>query len=65
MALTWQRIKPSVCCWVCKAYEHAPEWEVPDSWMPPGWRRTRRGFAGTVTICPECTKRGRPYQRHR
>ena len=22
--------------------------------LPAGWRRTRRGFAGTVYLCPDC-----------
>ena len=55
----WMQVKPAVCCWVCRAYQEAPGGTVKDDWLPEGWRRTRRGYAGTVTICGDCTGAGR------
>jgi hypothetical protein len=57
------QVKPAVCCWVCKTYEKAPGYTVKTGWLPEGWRRTRRGYAGTVTICGDCTEAGRKYQK--
>ena len=61
--MKWMQIKPAVCCWVCKTRENAPGYTVEAGWLPDGWRRTRRGYAGTVTICGDCAEAGRKYQR--
>lgn len=61
--LNWVMVKPSYCCWVCHTRQEAPEFSVEASWLPAGWRRVRRGYAGKVTICDECTKAGRKYQK--
>lgn len=58
--MTWAKmIKPAVSCWVCNAWEAAPTFTVESAWLPEGWRRTRRGFAGVVCICKACNEAGR------
>ena len=61
----WTWCKPVVRCWVCQAYERAPSYPLPRGWLPEGWRLTRRGYAGPVAICGECTAAGRKYRSRR
>ena len=65
LRLQWAQVKPAACCWVCHAREDAPYYTVKDDWLPEVWRRTRRGYAGPVAICGECTAAGRKYQSRR
>lgn len=60
--VTFMQIRPAVCCWVCHAREQAGQLQVPSDWLPEGWRRVRRGYAGRVTICMACTTQGRHYR---
>lgn len=59
--IEWKRIKPAAVCWVCHAYVVSPTFEVDFDWQPEGWRRVRRGYAGTVRICKDCNDAGRRY----
>jgi hypothetical protein len=47
-------------CHVCHAESKPVKLEGSPK-VPEGWRVTTRGFAGKVTICPECVKLGRNF----
>ena len=61
--MEWVFVKPSVCCFICRKRQHAEEERVQFDWLPKGWRRVRRGFAGRVCICDDCNRAGRKHQR--
>jgi hypothetical protein len=60
LSVKWQQARMVWGCYTCDEQETAKK---PTIDLPPGWRRTYRGFYGTAYICPQCIAEGRKYQR--